>query len=274
VKQIIKFGVLFALVSLISGCKVPLYHNLNENEANQMLSLLINHGIDVSKQVDGKSDSVQLLVEEGELSKAISILTSNGYPKKTFQKITDVFPSGQIVTSKEEQEAKLNFINEQNLASMLLQIPGVINSRVQINQPISSDIDLGSKKPPTVSALVIYSSNYPVRSHLIDIRELIKNSISNLSDQNLSVVMIPEEQQSLAHTHLNASNKTNLLSSSQPGLQWLQQIFNNKPTYAVATTVLLLLLISTLIATLVPRRFFSLRRKKLLTAIKKSRVRG
>mgnify|MGYP003815934333 CR=1 FL=1 len=53
------------LCVLLSGCKVPLYSGLGEQEANEMLGKLLEYNIDATKQT-GEANQVTLLVDEAQ----------------------------------------------------------------------------------------------------------------------------------------------------------------------------------------------------------------
>ncbi|WPM83953.1 hypothetical protein QNH14_12555 [Apirhabdus apintestini] len=59
---------LLSIALLLGGCKVGLYSNLSEVDANQMLALLASNQIDASKTLD-KSGGLTLQVEKATSSK-------------------------------------------------------------------------------------------------------------------------------------------------------------------------------------------------------------
>lgn len=52
------------LVLFLTGCKVELYRNLPQDEANQMVALLMLNHIDVNSEIDGKTGKVTLQIEK------------------------------------------------------------------------------------------------------------------------------------------------------------------------------------------------------------------
>lgn len=49
---------------LLTGCKVELYQNLPQSEANQMVALLMLNHIDASSETDVKTGKVTLKIEK------------------------------------------------------------------------------------------------------------------------------------------------------------------------------------------------------------------
>ncbi|MCY4330540.1 MAG: type III secretion inner membrane ring lipoprotein SctJ [Endozoicomonadaceae bacterium] len=194
-KMVLKLLIMTAVVLLVAGCKTPIYHHLNEMEANKMLALLLDNNVAVSKQMDSKGVSVTLMVEESQVVKALDILHNNGYPRKSYVTIDEIFPPGQLITSPEQQRVKMVYAEEQQLDEMLASIPGVITAHAQINEHLSNDVTSLTNKeiPPSAAVLIIYSAQQKMDNYLLQIRDLIKNSVPGLTEENLSVVLIPNK---------------------------------------------------------------------------------
>ena len=193
IKMLTHWSILLPAIILLSGCKVAAYHNLSESESNQMLGLLLSNNISASKDMAGKEGQVTLMVEESHLVDALDILHSSGYPQRKFDTVNQIFPPGQLITSPEQQKVKMIYAKEQQLDHMLSQIPGVISSNVQLNDHISTDMSALERnpKPPTAAALIVYSLKQNTPDYMVQIRSLIRNSMPGLTDENLSVVMMP-----------------------------------------------------------------------------------
>ena len=138
---------------LLSGCKVQLYQNLPQAEANQMVALLMLNHIDASSEMDGKTGKVALKIEKDQLINAVELLRQNGYPKAEYVGIEQLFPSGQLVSSPAQEEAKMHF-KEQQLERTLSNMDGVISARVSIAQNDSSAS--GSHQTPDQKSASVY----------------------------------------------------------------------------------------------------------------------
>lgn len=131
--KIIPWILLFGLLPLLSGCKSELYSKLDEKEANQMMALLIYNNIPADKRVE--KEGVTLLVERERFVDAVEVLRQNGLPRRKTVTMQELFPSGQLVTSPEQEEAKLNFLKSQQIEKMLGSMDGVINAEVSVAEP-------------------------------------------------------------------------------------------------------------------------------------------
>lgn len=173
-------------VSVLAGCKVDLYSDLPEGEANRMLALLMLRNIEAEKKVL-KGDTVTIRVEKAQFVNAVELLRQNGLPRKSPVTVQELFPSGQLVTSPAQEQAKIIFLKEQELGSMLRSMDGVIDAQVSIAEsPGPNRYD-----PPTRSASVFvkYSPDRNLESRETDIRSLIMKGVPNLQADNITVVM-------------------------------------------------------------------------------------
>ncbi|MCY7264671.1 hypothetical protein K6W19_31620, partial [Pseudomonas protegens] len=69
------------LVFALTGCKVDLYRDLPQDEANQMVALLMLNHIDASAEADQKSGNVSLKIDKDQFINAVELLRQNGFPK-------------------------------------------------------------------------------------------------------------------------------------------------------------------------------------------------
>ena len=179
---------------LLSGCKVQLYQNLPQAEANQMVALLMLNHIDASSEMDAKTGKVTLKIEKDQFINAVELLRQNGYPKAEYVGIEQLFPSGQLVSSPAQEEAKMSFLKEQQLERTLSNMDGVISARVSIAQN-DSNASSSHQTPDQKSASVYikYSPEANLGNSESQIRNLIKNAVPDLSYENISLFLQPAE---------------------------------------------------------------------------------
>ncbi|MGQ5524537.1 type III secretion system inner membrane ring lipoprotein SctJ [Chitinimonas sp. PSY-7] len=177
---------LLALPLLLAGCNVDLYSKLDEGEANQMMALLIYHKIPADKQI--AKDGVTLRVDESRFVDAVEVLRQNGLPRRKTVGIQDLFPSGQLVSSPEQEAAKLLYLKSQQLEKMLNSMEGVVRAEVSVAEPPRSRDD---QNAPTASAAVFikYSPEVNLPARTAEIRNLIRDGIPNLSPERISVTL-------------------------------------------------------------------------------------
>lgn len=204
---------LFSLLLCLTACKIELYNKLSEEEANQMLALLLLSNVDADKQ-PGKAGDITLRVEKDQFVNAVEILRQNGFPKRKTDTMADLFPSGQLVTSPAQEQAKMTYLKEQQLEKMLSSMDGVIHAQVSIAETISTD----SKEelpPPSAAVFIKYSPEANLANREAEIKSLIHDGVPNLRPDNISVVLQAADYRYLPKTAA-------VTPSAQPGWQiWL-----------------------------------------------------
>lgn len=182
------------LVLFLTGCKVELYRNLPQDEANHMVALLMLNHIDVSSEIDSKTGKVTLQIEKDKFIDAVEILRQNGYPKTQYVGIEDLFPAGQLVSSPAQEEAKMRYLKEQQLERTLSSMDGVISARVSIAQSNNSEGNIDNSTPEkSVAVYIKYSPEVNMNGVEAQIRNLIKNAISGLQSDKISLFLQPAE---------------------------------------------------------------------------------
>ncbi len=188
-KKYLKLCCLLTLVCLLTACKVALYSELNENEANQMLAILMANRINASKDID-KVKGLTLSVSKSQFIKAVEILRQNGYPKPKYASVMDVFPANQLVSSPEQEKAKVQYLKEQQIESMLMSMEGIVTAHVAIGNAQSETLG-GEVAKSTVSVFIQYSPTMNLIAYQEQIRDLVRQGIPNIPNNNISVVMMP-----------------------------------------------------------------------------------
>ncbi|HEY3591046.1 MAG TPA: type III secretion inner membrane ring lipoprotein SctJ [Buttiauxella sp.] len=186
-KGLSRLLLLMGAALLLAGCKIDLYSNLSETDANQMLALLASNQIDGARRSD-KSSGLVLQVEKKDFVKAVEVLRQNGYPRRVYRAVDDLFPSGQLVSSPAQEQAKIRFLREQSLERMLSNIEGVISANVVIadGQEEGNGTQGGE---PSASVLVKYSPEVNLRALSAQLKNLIGNALPGVSQKRISLIV-------------------------------------------------------------------------------------
>ncbi len=166
----------------------PLYSQLTEAQANDMVSALLNANISAEKKVlDGGKWSVA--VPQSDFSRAVQVLRSNGLPREDFQSLGDVFKKQGFVSSPLEERARLIFGTSQELSHSIASIDGVIQARVHLTLPEPDPLSKETK-PATASVLVKYMEGFNLPRQREAIKTLVVNGVEGLTPDRVSVVMV------------------------------------------------------------------------------------
>ncbi|MGN7743875.1 type III secretion system inner membrane ring lipoprotein SctJ [Pseudomonas sp. 22526] len=182
----LRLGCIGVLMLMLSGCKVELYSELSEADANQMLALLLLRNIDASKEI-AKGGLVTIKVDKTQFINAVELLRQEGLPREKVATLENLFPSGQLVTSPVQEHAKILYLKEQQLEKMLQAMDGVISAHVSIGEGISQNPREPAK--PSASVFIKYSPERNLLNSETAIKSLIFNSVPNLQTENISIVL-------------------------------------------------------------------------------------
>ncbi|MGE9641771.1 type III secretion system LEE inner membrane ring protein EscJ, partial [Escherichia coli] len=85
-----------------------------------------------------------------------------------------IFPPSQLVASPSQENAKINYLKEQDIERLLSKIPGVIDCSVSLN------VNNNESQPSSAAVLVISSPEVNLAPSVIQIKNLVKNSVDDL----------------------------------------------------------------------------------------------
>lgn len=184
---------LFLILSLfmLSGCDSELISNLSERQANEVIALLEQHNIDAQK-IKGDKGVFSVRIDKNYMSDSIELLNAYNLPSKDRVEIADQFPADSMVSTPLGEKVRLISAVEQRLGQTLRQLDNVTLARVHLSYPISGDSGENSE-PPSASVLLIYKNAINEAEYIDKIKRLIKNSLSTIQYENISVVIFKKD---------------------------------------------------------------------------------
>ncbi len=181
----LKLAALLACV-MLAACKVDLYSNLSEVEANQMLAVLMSSGVVAEKAHAG--EGFQVRVEERDMVQAIAVLTAKGFPKNTRDSMGTVFQKSGIISSPFEERVRYIYALGEEVAQTLSEIDGVVTARVHVVLP--EEPKLGEPVVPSSAAVFIkHEADIDLEFLVPQIRRLVSSSIKGLQYNAVTVVL-------------------------------------------------------------------------------------
>lgn len=182
---------LFTLLAL-AGCKTDLYSGLAEQDANNMLAIMLNQGISAEKIVDKKTNTYTLSVDKSSIPVAVRLLQEHGYPKEKVFSVNEMFQKDGLISSPTEERARFIFALSQSVQETLTQIDGVLVARVHVVLPETSASGQ-QVKPSSASVFIKYHPAYDLESMKSEIKLIVEKSIEGLTYDKVSVVMVPAQ---------------------------------------------------------------------------------
>jgi type III secretion protein J len=196
---------LACLFLLLAGCQEELYSGLPEEEANLVLATLLENGVDAEKVSKGKS-GFTVSVEKSELVRALKILENHSLPRENFKNLGEVFSGQGMIASPTEEQARLAFAIEQELAGTFARIDGVLTARAHVVLE-RRDAATGTGTPASAAVFLRYRPDSPVVDFQGKIKEVCVRAVPGLDYDKVSVMLVPVR----AGVFLPTTQKTNVV---------------------------------------------------------------
>ncbi len=176
---------------VLSACgRESLYAELDEQQANEMLAVLVRAGVDASKQHADKGWSIE--VGRSHLPKAMEVLKAEGYPRDSYDSLGQVFRKEGFVSTPLEERARLLYALSQELSHTISAIDGVVVARVHLAIPERRP--LSDEQPPSSASVFIkHKPGSQVVNKAASIKALIVNSVEGLPYENVTVTFFVSE---------------------------------------------------------------------------------
>ncbi|WP_027155878.1 type III secretion inner membrane ring lipoprotein SctJ [Mesorhizobium sp. WSM2561] len=180
------------LLVALSGCKVDLYTQLQEREANEMLALLIDNGV-AAVRVVAKDGTSTIQVDEKLLAFSINLLNGKGLPRQSFKNLGEIFDGSGLIASPTEERARYVYALSEELSRTISDIDGVLSVRVHVVLP-HNDLLRAGATPSSASVFIRHDAKANLSVLLPKIKMLVADSIEGLSYDKVEVVLVPVER--------------------------------------------------------------------------------
>ncbi len=193
------FSIMLMLFCTSCGKQVTILTNVEEGSANQILVLLESKGI-LSEKILVKTTGAgaqsnenmwNIAVDSTRATEALAILNRIGLPRKPSVNLLDLFPQQGMMTTDKEEEVRYNEGLNQQLASTICKIDGVLDAEVQISFPEEDTFNPDAKKEfPRASVFIKHDGVFDDPNTLLPqkIRRYISGSIIDMRYDDVTVV--------------------------------------------------------------------------------------
>jgi type III secretion protein J len=173
----------------VASCKSELYTDLDQQQANQIVAALREHGI-AADRAPGKGGRMSVSVDESRFAEAVQVLNDNGLPKEEFSTLGKVFKKDGLIASPVEERAEMIFALSQELSKTVSEIDGVLSARVHLvlpeNDPLRQQL-----VPSSASVFIRHRASAPINDLIPQIKMLVANGVAGLSYDKVSVILVP-----------------------------------------------------------------------------------
>jgi type III secretion protein J len=177
------------LALTLAGCKQPIYTQLSEAEANDVLLTLIKGGIEAQKR-SGEDGTFSVWVSDAEIATAIELLRADAQPSEHYSNLGEVFARNSLVSSPTEERIRYIYGLQQELAKTLSQIDGVLVARVHIVVPAADPFD-ATTKPSSASVFLKHRADINMQLVVPAVKDMVVRSIEGLTADSVAVSLFP-----------------------------------------------------------------------------------
>ncbi|CAM3565433.1 flagellar M-ring protein FliF [Corallococcus sp. ZKHCc1 1396] len=182
---------LFLLLLGASACRERIQHGLDERQANELQTVLVERGLDARKVPEpGKKPTWAIEVTDAQSSDAVRILAELGLPRLAVESGCDVFGGSGLVRSPLEEQVCRVRAMERELEKTLQTVDGVLMARVHLVVPPPPRP--GQAPTPSKASAMLRSapgSASRVRKSADTLRELIAGGVEGLSPESVSLLV-------------------------------------------------------------------------------------
>ncbi len=187
--RLVRFVLICGIAGALAACKSEIYSSLPEREANEMMSVLSQAGIDAQRQ-RLKNGQFALSVDQSQAARATMLLSQLGLPRQQFETLGTLFDAKRMVSTPFEERARFMHAINQELANSLTQIAGVVSARVHVMMPESSPLER-DRQTPRASVFVYHLPDVAMNQHIPIIKTLIVNAVNGLNYEDVAVAIFP-----------------------------------------------------------------------------------
>lgn len=181
---------------MVSCSKTELYHNLTEDEVNEILVILQESNIPASKKKEVVQNEVTwtVAVDARDLPRARAILVERNLPRRKQPGIEDIYKDKGLIATADEQKARFIIGMRGNIINALRKNPDVIDADVVINVPDKEEFgsnDAAQKKHPSASLVIKIRPTVEAQATLTEARlqRVVASAIPDLDPRDVTVII-------------------------------------------------------------------------------------
>jgi type III secretion protein J len=183
----------FAFIGLgLTGCNTMLQGGLDEREANQMMLVLAEAGIDAGKTGQGSDWSVE--VGTGDHTRAWRALRAAGLPRPRHTGFLEVYKERALVPGRMEEQALYLSALQEEIAQTLESVEGVVTARVHASVKTEGRPGRTQHSVASASVLVCYRPSPEGQPPISEqaVQKLTANAVFGLAPERVAVVFTPK----------------------------------------------------------------------------------
>jgi type III secretion protein J len=182
---------LWIALALLAGCSAAIEHNLDERQANEVVTSLERAGISASKSRDeNNGDAFAVSVAKADVVRAIELLRSLALPRGKRAGFGEVYKQASLLPTPTEERARYTEALAGEIGRTLEAVDGVLQARVHLVLPEPDPLALDGKPRVAAQAAVLLKTRAgrPAAISESDVRRLVAGSAPGLDGAAVAVV--------------------------------------------------------------------------------------
>ncbi len=192
-----------AVLLLAAACaQETVAHQQVERQANRILVILREEGIEAAKVTDETSRDLRfkVLVPAADFARSLDVLEEHNMPETPRTTTGDVFGSGGMIPTSQQERAKQIVGIEGDIVNALRKVPRVVEVEAAVSVPEPDPLrDVTEARPkPKASVLVVYrpdESRLPPISRE-EVQKFVQAKLPEITSKEVSVLLMAQDSQS------------------------------------------------------------------------------
>lgn len=220
---------LLGLLVLTTACGQKAVANASsEDEANEMLDVLREEGLEADKQEVAPEDGSgnerkqwRVVIDDGwfgndNVARAVRVLRDNGLPRPVDKGFEGAYDEKSIIPSESAQRTQRMKELKTEIERQLRLLPGVTRVSVIIVPPDEKSFSF-DKYEPTASVVIVRKEQSPPLNEA-DVQQLVAKGVPNLKAENVSVRLSTQAARPFQHREAQAQPRNKFLIAVGTGL--------------------------------------------------------